>query len=321
MAHTFSPSAYSLTIRFTLNFTFLYFVIVMPPREHSLEEKRKKSRANFRTIRAYAATRGFPGAAGIPAWAEFDVALVTAYARLIGGCMKFSVLLFLVLMTLMLKAQPESKTISESTPNQATQQEPSPIVLTFNKLNDDERCGAADHIAAGIRLEDAGGQVRLTVEPWVQKGDHLGMRMLLAGCGWQAAEKRNSDRAAVLWGAGFVLAALDDALDSQRLAHGYNDALAAYRADEKYIASANQYIWELEDAARVPHAFAASPAYGSDASMKSKQTNKRVFVEALRGALVGAAQGYADYQRALVSSQPVRCTGQQMGWLFSFSCQ
>ncbi len=70
----------------------------------------------------------------------------------------------------------------------------------------------------------------------------------------------------------------------------------------------------LENAG-VPHAFVA------DAQLTQARTKKQVFLEALRTAVIGTAAGYSDYQCALASLQPVNCTGQQMGWLFTFSCE
>ncbi len=43
-------------------------------------------------------------------------------------------------------------------PAWASEQEPAPMVLTFDKIPDDGTCTAADRIAAGIRLEDATGE-------------------------------------------------------------------------------------------------------------------------------------------------------------------
>src|SRR5437660_11315400 len=100
---------------------------------------------------------------------------------------------------------------------------------------------------------------------------------------------------------------------------------APYRADEKYIESANQYIWMLEDAAQVPHVLAADPGIAQACCAggvpKPERTKKSVFFQALGAALGGAARCYVQYQRELASRRPVYCTGQQMGSFLTVSCQ
>ena len=168
-----------------------------------------------------------------------------------------------------------------------------PMVLTFDKMPDDGSCEAANRIADGIHISDEGSKVRLVIDPWIVAGDrsdHMKMRMVLAGCAWLAEEKGNRETALAFTASGFILAAMDDYLHSQAWAKAYNEVLAAYQADEKYIVA-------------------------------TKQSKKAAIWHGLRNGLAGAAAGYLDYQRALASRQPIYCTGQQMGWLFSWSCQ
>jgi hypothetical protein len=217
------------------------------------------------------------------------------------------------------------------------------MVLTFDKIPDNGTCTAAYQIAAGIRIEEATGerpatrfdsasarvpgQVRIEVNPSIYgatRDDRFRMRMLLAGCGYREVDKGDLGSAATLWGAGFVIAAFDHSTDLRALkkqTEDFNEALSIAKDEAKYIKAANEYIWTLEEAAGVPHSSVARrPADAPEISQR-KQSKKGALLEALRAAVVGGAEGYAEYQRSLAVRQPLHCTGQQMGWLFTMTCQ